>query len=128
LDSHPGVTPYEQGRVLYYQHEDSAALDAFGRQSKTLPESPQTPWARYRTALIDERQGKNTEALAELDGLLRDYTTGDVTEETLFERASLLDYLGMNRGAADGYADLIARFPSSKYLQDARFKQGLSLY
>src|SRR5207244_1609604 len=115
----PGLTPYEEGRVLYYQRENAAALEAFQRQRRTQPDSPQTPWARYRAALVYERQGKDAEALAELDTLLRDYATGEIAEETLYERAALLDYLGQDRAAADSYADFIARFPASRYTKDA---------
>ncbi len=122
------ITPYQEGRVLYYQREDASALEAFKRQERTLPGSGETPWARYRSALVYQRLGRNEEALVELNGLIRDYPTGEVFRDALWEKASLLEYLGRHEGAAATYREFAARFTGSREAREASFRDGLSHY
>ncbi|MBI2887122.1 MAG: transglycosylase SLT domain-containing protein [Chloroflexi bacterium] len=124
----PAFTPYQEGRVYYHQREDGAALRAFQRQRETLPASAETPWARYYTALVNERFGRNLQALQELEETLTFFPTHPAAEEVLWERSWLLGELGRHREAAAAYRAFREQYPASGRAAEAQFKEGLSFY
>lgn len=121
------LTPYQIGRVHYFQRQNDQALAWFQRQV-AQPPTAETPWARYRTALVYERYDRNEQALAELAALADDFPTSDAAEDALWERAGLLTALNRQDEAKAAYQEFRRRFPRVQRTTDALLAEGLSLY
>ena len=127
---HPGagVTPFQEGRVPYYQRRNARALEAFQRQQRSFPASIETPWARYLMAIVYERLGRNEEALQVLQAIIKEYPTHAAVQDALWEQSWLLEAVGRHAEAAGSYREFWSRFPGASEAEEAQFKEGLNLY
>ncbi len=122
------LTPYQIGRSYYFHYQNDLALTAFERQQQELPYGIETPWARYRTAIIYERNEANEQALEELAAIVEDYPYSEAAQDAQWEYGWLLDYLGRYEEASLARQRFRELFSASQRAQDSLIEEALSSY
>lgn len=116
------------------QTSTKKALFAFEDLVKAYPDSPYGDKARELVKFLKRRladrefyianfyyKGKNYKgALARFRDILKNYPDAGITDETLYYIGESYARLGEKKLASDAYSTLIANFPDSPFVNDAR--------
>jgi TolA-binding protein len=120
---------YQKADILFRQESFEEAAELYRRLIQDYPADPRAKEARLQAAWAALRTDLFAESMAVAQQALTDAQDGDeMTAEWLYILANSQRQLLQTEQAAATYADLLARFPDSRFADASRYETAVAYY
>ena len=119
--SYDALTEFAHLDLLFFSQDFTGSKKGFEEFLKKYPSHSLSDETYYKLALIDQKMGAYTDAIAHLDIIIAQFSDDILMDDALYLKGMILEEdLGEKDLAMETYKTILFDYPGSFYAEDAR--------